>query len=148
LENSEVRALRRALSSDLTRTINTATNYPEIRLKVLEALEELNERFTELESLAHSELHIVDIKPLVRFYMKGGNAYSCVYEPTGVAAQDQGGGNSDWDTQVIVNPWAPLPVQTYLYNRIEDIVRDQMVKTGVEIARLASALGFPPSPGI
>jgi hypothetical protein len=148
LENSEVRALRRALSSDLTRTINTATNYPEIRLKVLEALEELNERFTELESLAHSELHIVDIKPLVRFYMKGGNAYSCVYEPTGVAAQDQGGGNSDWDTQVIVNPWAPLPVQTYLYNRIEDIVRDQMVKTGVEIARLASALGFPPSPTV
>lgn len=50
MENSEVRALRRALSSDLTRTINTATNYPEIRLKVLEALEELNERFTELES--------------------------------------------------------------------------------------------------
>jgi hypothetical protein len=148
LENSEVRALRRALSSDLTRTINTATNYPEIRLKVLESLEELNERFTELESLAHHELHIVDSQPLIRFYMKGGNAYTCAYEPAGVPAQDQGGGNSDWDTQVIVNPWAPLPVQTYLYSRIEDIIRDQMIKTGVEIAPLASALGFPPSPTV
>jgi hypothetical protein len=36
--------------------------------------------------------------------MKGGNAYACVFNPVGVPAQDQGGGDSDWDTQVIVNP--------------------------------------------
>jgi len=146
LENPEARNLRRALSADLTRTLNTSTNYPEIRIKVLEALEELNERLTELESFVYDQFKIVPSKPLIRFYMKGGNAYTCVYQPGGVPAQDEGGGNSDWDTQIIVNPWAPLPIQTYIYALIEDIIKDQMVKTGVEIARLASALGFPPNP--
>jgi hypothetical protein len=42
--------MRRALSGKLTRTLNTSTDYPEIRLKVLEALEELNNRLTELRS--------------------------------------------------------------------------------------------------
>lgn len=152
MESPEARDMRRALSGKLTRTLNTSTDYPEIRLKVLEALEELNQRLTELESLAYAELHIDAGKPLLRFYMKGGNAYACVHDPAGVAAQDQGGGDSDWDTQVIVNPWAPLPIQIYLYARIEDIVRDQMVKTGVEIARVAAIVepppypSFPPSP--
>lgn len=148
MENSEVRDLRRALSGKLTGMINTSTTYPEIRLKVLEALEELNERLTELESFVYDKYHMVASKPLIRFYMKGGNAYKCVYQPGGVAVQDQGGGDSDWDTQVIINPWAPLPVQTYLYSLIEDIIRDQMVKTGMEIGRLASNLGFPQNPAL
>jgi hypothetical protein len=67
LESPEARAMRRALSVKLTRTINTSTDYPEIRLKVLEALEELNQRLNELESLAYAELHIDASRPLVRF---------------------------------------------------------------------------------
>jgi hypothetical protein len=39
-----------------------------------------------------------------------------------------------------------LPIQTYLCAPFEDTVRDQMVKSGVEIARVAAIVGPPPYP--
>jgi len=150
MESDAARAIRRSLSAQLTKAVNTVTEdpekppqppwstYPEIRYAVISALAALNQRLRDLNDYAQEHLLISRGRTLVRFYMKGGNAFECVYNPDGPAATKSGGGNSDWDTQIIVDPWAPLPVQTQLYSLIEDIVMDEMLKVGLLIAEQAS----------
>lgn len=145
MEPKKTREMRRSLSSQLTKVINSTIDYPEIRVIVLKGLSELNVRLKELDASCRETMHISNEEKLIRFYMKGGNAYACVYDPTGLEVTQFGGGGSDWDTQIMVDPWAPIPIQTYLYGRIEDLVRDQFTKTGVEIARKAASR-FPQSP--
>jgi hypothetical protein len=137
MESTKQRSARRAISAWLTRQINTNTNgngYPAVRATVLQALQDLNTRFTELNESLPEKYFIKEGSVLVKFYMKGGNAFECVLEPEGSAATQFGGGQSDWDTQVIVDPWAPLPLQDIVYGLIEEIVTDEMVKAGVAIA--------------
>jgi hypothetical protein len=145
MESPEVRELRRALSASLTGSINDVTTQFAIRIQVIKALAALNQRFDELNQYARENFLLDPGRVLVRFYMKGGNAFKCVYDPQGREATEFGGGNSDWDTQAIVDPWAPLPIQALLYARIEEIITDEMVKAGVGIADVAKP-AFPPSP--
>jgi len=134
METDEERAIRRAMSGDLTKLINTVANYPFIRAQVITSIAMINLRLGRLVTSARERFFIKDDKPLVRFYMKGGNAFECVFNPQSLAATGYGGGNSDWDTQVIVDPWAPREVQAWLYAMIEDIVLDEMRRAGVSIA--------------
>jgi len=45
-----------------------------------------------------------------------------------------GGGDSDWDTQILINPWAPEPVRKKLYAEIEELVLDEFKTCSDEIA--------------
>jgi len=127
------------MSGDLTKLINTVGSYPFVRAFVLTCIAVINHRLEQLVAAARKRFSIKDDKPLVRFYMKGGNAFVCVFNPQGPEATTQGGGNSDWDTQAIVDPWAPREVQDWLYGMIEDIVLDEMRRTGVAIAKFEKA---------
>lgn len=139
METEEERAIRRAMSGDLTKLINTVSQYPYIRAQVITSLAMINRRLEQLVAAARQRFFIKDDKPLVRFYMKGGNAFECVFNPDGPQATDEGGGNSDWDTQAIVDPWAPREVQDWLYGMIEDIVLDEMRRAGISIATIEKA---------
>lgn len=127
------------MSGDLTKLINTVSQYPYVRAQVITTLAMINRRLEQLVTVARQRFFIKDDKPLVRFYMKGGNAFECVFNPDGPQATDEGGGNSDWDTQAIVDPWAPREVQAWLYGMIEDIVLDEMRRAGISIATIEKA---------
>ncbi|WP_231748405.1 hypothetical protein [Burkholderia sp. ABCPW 14] len=146
-ESEKQRSIRREMSKWLTETINNVKNpdgdakdpkekiaTPAIRAKVLTALQDINERIKQLNKSLSEKYHIIEKRKLVKFYMKGGNAFYCVSVPGGSAATQFGGGTSDWDTQIIVDPWAPVPLQAIIYGELEELVTDAMIKAGVEIA--------------
>lgn len=134
-EDPLVRSVRRRFSRTLTATINDAPTYPAVRVAVLNALSELWGRLLSLVDMVREDLKLDPAKPLLRFYMKGGNAFECVIDPHGAAATRDGGGTSDWDTQIVVDPWAPLPLQNYLYGLVEDLILDALRNCASEIAR-------------
>ncbi|EIP89611.1 MULTISPECIES: hypothetical protein [Burkholderia] len=142
METPEQRSARRAMSSWLTELINDVEK-PDgiekraIRARVLEALQEIDVRIAELNESLQAKFHVVQGRKLVKFYMKGGNAFKCIHEPEGTAATENGGGKSDWDTQVVIDPWAPVPLQAYVYGLLEELVTDTMIRAGVDIARVA-----------
>lgn len=142
MESDAARAIRRALSANRTDTINNAQTYPATRKVVIETLQNLATRLEELDQSVKDKFGIDPTKRLVYFYMKGGNAFKCIVNPQGADATQNGGGSSDWDTQAVVDPWAPYPVQAKLYAEIEDIVHDELVRAGVAIA----AAVMPPLP--
>ncbi|AJK46054.1 hypothetical protein [Burkholderia plantarii] len=134
-EDPLVRSVRRKFSRTLTATINDAPTYPAVRVAVLNALSELWGRLLSLVDMVREDLRLDPAQPLLRFYMKGGNAFECVINPMGPAATQNGGGSSDWDTQIVVDPWAPLPLQNYLYALVEDLILDALRNCASEIAR-------------
>lgn len=130
-----VRSIRRDLSRQLTATINDAATYPAVRITVLQSLSTLWARLLSLKEVLYQDLGVNPAQPLFYFYMKGGNAFECVINPGGPAATQQGGGKSDWDTQIVVDPWAPIPIQNHIYAVIEDLILDELRNCAIEIAR-------------
>lgn len=149
MESKEQRAVRRTVSAWLTAQMNTCgdtRNNPalsgifrsgvatKVRGSVMLALEVIDHRLSELNESMREKYAIRSDKALIRFYMKGGNAFKCVIEPNGEGATRAGGGNSDWDTQIVIDPWAPAPIVATLYGLAEDIVLDEFAKLGIKIA--------------
>ncbi|MFC3683731.1 hypothetical protein [Hydrogenophaga luteola] len=130
-----VRSIRRDLSRQLTATINDAATFPAVRITVLQSLSTLWARLLSLKDALYKDLGLNPEQPLFYFYMKGGNAFECVINPGGPAVTQQGGGTSDWDTQIVVDPWAPIPIQNHVYAVIEDLILDELRNCAVEIAR-------------
>ncbi|MBF0274671.1 MAG: hypothetical protein HQK84_05515 [Nitrospinae bacterium] len=135
-ESDEQRANRRAISQWLTRQVNDVSANSinkSIRKLVLQALENINSRFKEFkQETLQKKYHIKAKQPLLNFYIKGGNAFK-------VAMGEGGVGDSDWDTQVVLDPWSPAPIQDALYGGVEDIIFDEFRKTGLEIAKVNAA---------
>jgi hypothetical protein len=142
-EDPLVRSIRRDLSRQLTAAVNNSATYPALRLTVLNSLSTLSARLLSLQNVLVQDLSLIPGQPLLYFYAKGGNAFECVIDPAGPAATQQGGGISDWDTQVVVDPWAPIPIQNYVYAAIEDLVLDELRKCAIEIAKWMPE--FPPT---
>ncbi|WP_256728185.1 hypothetical protein [Burkholderia pseudomallei] len=141
-EMPEQRSVRRAMSAWLTKQINNVAApdgiaTPAVRAQVLGALEDINTRIVTLNRSLQEKYHLAENRDLVKFYMKGGNAFECIHDPNGAAAQRNGGGTSDWDTQIVVDPWAPVPLQAIIYGELEELVTDAMIKAGVEISLVA-----------
>lgn len=144
METPEQKSARRAMSGWLTTQINdgAAPNGMEmraIRIQVLQALQEIDSRITELNRSLQENYHVTPGRELVKFYMKGGNAFECVRDPAGPATTQNGGGTSDWDTQIVVDPWAPVPLQAIVYGLVEELVTDTMIQAGADIAQVADA---------
>ncbi|MDN7674310.1 hypothetical protein QZM22_17710 [Burkholderia oklahomensis] len=143
METSEQRATRRMMSGWLTKQINDlgkpdGIKKRDIRAQVLHALQEIDVRIAELNRSLQENFHVAPgRRDLVKFYMKGGNAFECIRDPRGEAAMRNGGGTSDWDTQVVIDPWAPVPLQRFIYGLLEELVTDTMIRAGVDIARIA-----------
>lgn len=142
-ESPLARSIRRDLSRRLTGDINDSTNYPSVRISVLQSLSTLWARLLSLKDVLYKDLGLNTAQPLFYFYMKGGNAFDCVINPLGPAVTQQGGGKSDWDTQIVVDPWAPIPVQNRIYAVIEDLILDELRSCAVEIARWNPPLQSP-----
>lgn len=138
-----VRSTRRDLSRQLTAAINDATTYPAVRVTVLQSLSTLWARLLSLKDVLYKDLGVNSAQPLFYFYMKGGNAFECVINPAGPAVTQQGGGKSDWDTQIVVDPWAPIPIQDRIYAVIEDLIFDELRNCAVEIARWKPEITSP-----
>ncbi|MES2947635.1 MAG: hypothetical protein V4858_03745 [Pseudomonadota bacterium] len=134
-ESALVRSIRRDLSRQLTGAVNDSATYPAVRITVLQSLSTLWARLLSLKDVLYKDLGVNPAQPLFYFYMKGGNAFDCVINPAGPAVMQQGGGKSDWDTQIVVDPWAPIPIQNYIYAVIEDLILDELRNCAVEIAR-------------
>lgn len=142
MEKSDQKSARRAMSGWLTKQINNVAEpdgleTPAIRIQVLEALQEIDSRITELNQTLQGQHYVVAGRDLVKFYMKGGNAFECVRDPNGAAATQNGGGTSDWDTQIVIDPWAPVPLQAVIHGLVEELVMDALVQAGVNIALVA-----------
>jgi hypothetical protein len=134
-ESALVRSIRRDLSRQLTGAINDSATYPAVRIAVLQSLSTLWARLLSLRDLLIQDLGLNPAQPLFYFYMKGGNAFDCVINPAGPAVTQQGGGKSDWDTQIVVDPWAPIPIQNHVYAVIEDLILDELRTCALEIAK-------------
>ena len=145
MASSPQRDARRAISSWLTEQINRIdlagdTEYDKlvkgVRAEVLKALQLINRRLLTLNEDFQKEYFVANNKNLTTFYMKGGNAYACSMQPDGDAAQQKGGGDSDWDTQVMIDPWAPLALQNEAYRKVEGVVYQTLRDAGKQIAKL------------
>lgn len=146
-ESPEQEQLRRAISGELTKRINDAARYPNVRSAVIQALGTIQDRIAGLCIAVRERFMLRDDQPLARFYIKGGNAFTACMDL--LQGQDQhlfDSGSSDWDTQVAIDPWLPTSVQDALHAEIEDIVVDEMKKAGVLIAFELSLLTAPESP--
>jgi len=142
-EDPLVRSIRRGLSQQLTKTINDSARYPEVRLAVLHSLSTLWGRLESFKDVLRKDLGLHPAQPLFYFYMKGGNAYECISNPAGAAATTLGGGDSDWDSQIVVDPWAPIPIQRAIYAALEDLIRDELRNCAVEIASWSPDIQTP-----
>lgn len=134
-ESEEELHIRRAISQWLTAQANRIPGekswQADVRLAVLQALSQLNIRFAELREAFDKAHKVRRDRPLLHFYMKGGNAFKVA---KGEALTS--GGDSDWDTQVVFDAWAPPPLLDVVHARVEDIVRDELGKAGVRIAEV------------
>lgn len=143
-ESNLEREERRAVSQKLTKLINDANEFPRVRDVVLNALVRLDEKINQLNSDGQgsiAEKYLLRPGKFVAFYLKGGNAFE--------ACKDDGSdplhlGNSDWDTQIVVNPWLPRAAQDAFYAEIEEIVLDEMRKTGIDVALALAPSGESP----
>ena len=134
-ETDAQRNARRKIASWVTNKLNDTQNSAEARFMrdcVLRALGRINTNLTALEGSVRTSMMLKTTEPLVCFYMKGGNAYKCIMDNN--ARTRDGGGDSDWDTQILINPWAPEPVRKKLYAEIEELVLDEFKTCANEIA--------------
>jgi hypothetical protein len=131
-ETEKQRDNRRAISQWLTKQINDLTINEineAIRLEVLKALQDIDKKLAHLREYLKKDYHINDYIPTIDFYIKGGNAYK-------QAMNELDKADSDWDTQVVIDPWCPVPIQEVLHGRTEDIVLDSFRDTGDKIAKV------------
>lgn len=134
-ETDAQRNARRRIASWVTNKLNDTQNSAEARFMrdcVLRALGRINVNLLVLQTSVRDSMKLKTDEPLVCFYMKGGNAYKCIMEAN--ARTRDGGGDSDWDTQILINPWAPEPVRKKLYAEIEELVLDEFKTCSDEIA--------------
>ena len=111
-ETDAQRNARRKIASWVTTKLNDTQNSAEARFMrdcVLRTLGRINVNLTALEGSVRDSMMLKAGENLVCFYMKGGNAYKCIMDNN--ARTVDGGGDSDWDTQILINPWAPEPVR-------------------------------------
>jgi hypothetical protein len=143
-ETKDERKKRREIAQQLTREINDAEVYHAIRRIALDALAGLARRVDRMSAAFREKHKLAGHVPLARFYVKGGNAFSALMRSVsdgGPASSDQAlvprsaGGDSDWDTQVVVNPWLPQPLQAELYAEIDRLVTDELVAAAADFAR-------------
>lgn len=141
------RDLRRAVSGLLTERINNAAKYPDIRAAVVQALAAFDARIQALGESFRKKYVLRGDRPLACFYIKGGNAFNACMDL--LQGRDQhlfDSGRSDWDTQVVIDPWLPGPVQDALYAEIADIVFDEMREAGIRVAAEAGLVPPDDSP--
>ncbi|PAJ72760.1 hypothetical protein CJF42_19600 [Pseudoalteromonas sp. NBT06-2] len=137
IESAIEKKSRRKMSSFVTGKLNTLTdpNFPQakyIRICVLRCLDNIKQELGDLRGT--EEFKNVNLEPnltLVKFYMKGGNAFKCLSQTA--ARTVTGGGTSDWDTQIVINPNLPMPIREKIYQAVEDILVEQFKKTSREI---------------
>ena len=154
-ETKEQKDLRRNVSGAVTKVLNTvgtagfrlpgeAGNNDEIgsmvRRCVLLALRNVDDSIRLLEREVQTELNLtISQGQLVKFYMKGGNAYSCMVGTANDVQNSRnniGGGDSDWDTQVVVNPWLPTPIRTRLHNEVIEVALSEFRTCAQDIAHI------------
>ncbi|WP_394391246.1 hypothetical protein [Shewanella woodyi] len=135
------REIKRTISSWLTEKLNElgGTQYPEleqfktqVRSIVLVSLERINLRLHDINRSTQSKYGLRDSLNLSHFYIKGGNAFRYTIENTQ--------GKSDWDTQIIINPWLPERVTEELYALIEDAVLDEFYYCSAQIGHASDLL--------
>jgi hypothetical protein len=147
MTKDEIRDIRRHISGWLTDQINDLTSINEkdigkitafdffrdlVREKVFEVLNTIT---TELKAIDKNiiEKHTLRADtPITRFYMKGGNAFRFNMKMDGF-------GTSDWDTQILINPWLPKPVINDTYALIEDLVVQLFKTVSDDISELNEA---------
>ncbi len=142
METEKQRNARRLFSGWLTEQVNTNAFHDEfgakVRGEVLSALSEINISLKLLNQQLIDKENLLAGKTYLYFYMKGGNAFDCVVDPVGEKALKHGGGSSDWDTQIVIDPWLPSNVQKKIYGLVEDTILDVLNRVGVEIAKIAA----------
>lgn len=72
--------------------------------------------------------------PLFKFYIKGGNAFKFTVEGSGA------NGTSDWDTQLLINPWLPVPITEEIYARVENTIAAILEQTAANLGELFTPL--------
>lgn len=91
-------------------TIALDTDVPwraDVRWEVLRAIAALDMGIRGLRQHLQDKFSIQHTRPLLDFYMKGGNAYKVARGDTLTS-----GGDSDWDTQVVIDAWIRLRSST------------------------------------
>jgi hypothetical protein len=143
-ESTPEREARRHISKQLTAQINNAQAYPDVRSVVVKALSDIKDQLRSLSSKVRRDYSLKPDEPLMFFYVKGGNALDALLErPAQPPPTLFDFGRSDWDTQVVINPWIPIPAQDALHGGVEDIVIEVMLGAGLNIALEISV--FPPA---
>lgn len=141
--NDEAREIKRAISAWLTAQVNDLSSIANsdtpfnnfkvsVRNHVLETLSNLDLDFSILATDTKSKFHLNSSTELLRFYVKGGNAFKFT-----VKGQQ---GTSDWDTQILINPWLPIPIIDHLYAEIESIVLTRFSQLSQDIGWSADHL--------
>lgn len=134
-ESTPEREARRHISKQLTAQINNAQVYPDVRSVVVKALADIKDQLRSLSSKVRRDYSLKPGEPLMFFYVKGGNALDALLErPADPPPTLFDFGRSDWDTQVVINPWIPVPAQDALHGGVEDIVIEVMLGAGLNIA--------------
>ncbi|MCC2614998.1 hypothetical protein LJ739_01925 [Aestuariibacter halophilus] len=138
MKNPKARALRRSISGWLTEQINNLslqgdpvpwqTIKQQTRGYVLKGLQDINTGLDTLVTLTRETYSLNTQLPLVVFYIKGGNAFRRTVNGES--------GSSDWDTQILINPWLPPPVLDFLYGQIEDLLMDVFTLTAACIGEV------------
>ena len=152
-ETAQQKDLRREISGKVTKILNTIDTMgfrtdgtanveigAMIRRCVLLALRNIDDGIRMLEREIQNELNLNRSQgALIKFYMKGGNAYNCVVgtlENINNSCNVIGGGDSDWDTQVVINPWLPSPIRTRLHNEVIELAMSEFRVCSHDIARI------------
>ncbi|MCY7297275.1 hypothetical protein [Alteromonas sp. a30] len=162
-EIEKKRELKRSISSWLTEQMNDLTiNYDDscrsdglpdwanlsnfsyfkqiVRQHVLICLDAINQGLDSLEIDIRNEFDLRQDKdrkePLFQFYIKGGNAYKYTVEDKGAM------GTSDWDTQLLINPWLPVPLTETVYERVENLISATFEQTAEDIGMAFAPLQF------
>ncbi|CAD7720607.1 hypothetical protein LMG31886_13290 [Xanthomonas hydrangeae] len=134
-ESEKEHEKRRVASRLLTRLINDAGIYPRIRARVIEVLAQLDQRITALNSAdsglaAHT--YITSPGPqFVRLHLSGDNAFDACLSSTQDPLRT---GTSQWNMQILVNPWLPARAQEEFYAQINVIVSEVLNAAGLFLA--------------
>ncbi|MEA5123485.1 hypothetical protein [Xanthomonas floridensis] len=146
-ESLQQEKMRRAISDNLTKRINDVGRYPQlrnVRSAAVQALGILQDRITALCMEFQEKFPLRADQPLAYFYIKGGNAFkACMDNLRGNNRELFDSGDSDWDTQIVIDPWLPGPIQAALQASIEEIVLEEMRNAGIHIATEIALISPP-----
>ncbi|TDF41457.1 hypothetical protein EYS14_00945 [Alteromonadaceae bacterium M269] len=147
MTKDEIREVRRSISGWLTDQMNDLTSIEGItspdakpfdyflyctRENVFFTLQTLNNELKNIDQAVIEKHRLKTTTPVTCFYMKGGNAFRFNIDGDGF-------GKSDWDTQVMINPWLPQPVINTAYELIEDLVVRLFKELSDDISELNEA---------